>query len=70
MARKIKIRCPRCGYIQQFHEDELVSELALKDDSGRVVDKSPRVVVDSNTLVQCQGCGGPVLCDEHNAEIV
>lgn len=68
--KHIEITCDSCGRRQKFLTSELVSELSIKDDRGNVVEASPEVVIDSNTLIQCDECGRPIVCTPSNARVL
>lgn len=60
-----KIKCTNtqhCGHINEVEESDLVSEMSVKDDFGRVVDEHIPVKIDKNTFIKCEECGYPIRC--------
>lgn len=62
MKRTIQIKCSNCGTVNVFNEADLVSGVPIKDANGNIIDESPEVTVNENTVVACEKCGYPMSC--------
>ena len=65
MSKMISVKCTNtvhCGHLNVFPASDLVSGLALVNESGEVVNAHPQVKVDANTFVECEECRYPISC--------
>lgn len=65
MKTTIEVRCDRCGYVNRFLEEDLVSGMSIKDDENKIIELHPKVEIDENTFILCEGCKGPACCADY-----